>query len=170
MTAFVKRAVSSENDCSIGGTGWPRIVLNTAMFRGMACIPSGPLAQTLILPYRFKAGDGRCSVGEFLGYTTERIEAWPGLDSEKVSKIKNDRSPQKRFLELVRCVRVGWDVLVLADGLDELPSASDSWLHDVVIASANSVSRIRWALASRPERGILEILRQAQTGLMEYEK
>ena len=136
------------------------------MFPGMACIPSGPLAQTLILPYRFKAGDGRCSVGEFLGYTTERIEAWPGLDSEKVSKIKNDRSPQKRFLELVRCVRVGWDVLVLADGLDELPSASDSWLHDVVIASANSVSRIRWALASRPERGILEILRQAQTGLI----
>ena len=131
-------------------------------------------AQTMILPYRFKAGDGRCSVGEFLGYATERIEAWDGLDQEQSGKIKEDASPQKRFLELIRCVKNSWEILVVADGLDELPPTSDLWLHDVIIASAKSgsrkndegdseevPSRIGWALAGRPERGIQEKLRKA---------
>ena len=121
-----------------------------------------PPAQTLILPYRFKAGGGRCSVGDFLGYATERVEAWIGIDQERSSKIKEDASLQTRFMELLRCVKDGWDILVVADGLDELPAQSDTWLDDVIISSAKfGSSRVRWALAGRPERGIPEKLSKA---------
>lgn len=122
-----------------------------------------PPVQTLILPYRFKAGGGRCSVGDFLGYAAERIEAWIGIDQERSSKIKEDASLQTRFMELLRCVKDGWDILVVADGLDELPAQSDTWLDDVIISSAKfGSSRVRWALAGRPERGIPEKLSKAE--------
>ena len=121
-----------------------------------------PPAQTLILPYRFKAGGGRCSVGDFLGYATERVETWIGIDQERSSKIKEDASLQTRFMELLRCVKDGWDILFVADGLDELPAQSDTWLDDVIISSAKfGSSRVRWALAGRPERGIPEKLSKA---------
>ncbi|MRR12289.1 hypothetical protein EG835_07460, partial [bacterium] len=35
-------------------------------------------AGTLVLPYRFRAGDDRCGRDPFVRYCVERLEAWPG--------------------------------------------------------------------------------------------
>ncbi|MEI8284307.1 MAG: hypothetical protein WCG52_04870, partial [bacterium] len=127
----------------------------------VAMLDSKP-AQTLILPYRFKTGGGRCSVGDFLGYATERLQIWGGLDKDAAGKIAESASAQTRFLELLRCVMAGWGVLIMADGLDELPTQDDKWLDEVVVASVRGKSsRTRWALAGRPERGIPQKLRKA---------
>ncbi len=83
--------------------------------------------RMLVLGYRFKIGDDRCSRERFCQFALERLREWPGLrpvadpkeDSEEARRRKALSLQLRETLQRIDCDN-GCRVLLLLDGLDEL--------------------------------------------------
>jgi len=110
---------------------------------------------TLVLPYRFKAGDTRCSREQFLQYAVERLLGWEGLGVADAWAAQKKKGPlaQLNWL-LYRAGRCG-RVLFILDGLDEIAERDPKFAKDVVLGLA--FPGVTWLCAGRPE----PVLREA---------
>jgi WD40 repeat protein len=109
----------------------------------LAEIPAqGSAPSALVLAYRFKVGDPRCSREHFLRFAVERLEhRHPDAASRR-------RPTPARLGELLD--REARAVLVL-DGIDEIAAVDPGFAADVPLYLAD---RALWICAGRPERGL----------------
>lgn len=131
----------------------------------------GDLPDTLVLPYRFRAGDDRRGRAPFLTYLRERLVGTPWVqapaepeDSKKAKKPGKADSqstkaadPVTEVRTLLASLRDGARVLLLLDGLDEAVEVDPRFMDDVVFRIVNE--RVSVVGAGRPERGIPEDFR-----------
>jgi WD40 repeat protein len=128
-----------------------------------------PPANTLVLPYRFKAGDSRCQRSIFLNFAIERLKAWDPLhqaeeDEERESEPEQDGKIQKKqqekhkkpldeLRELLGRLR-GNRVIFVLDGFDEVAERDARFASEVPLALL--IPNVVWLCAGRPERGLPE--------------
>jgi hypothetical protein len=87
-----------------------------------------PLPDTLVLPYRFRAGDERCSQEAFLRFAVERLAAW--LEVE----VEDDSTPWLKRLHGLLEQLAGRRVVFLLDGLDEIAAHDTCFAQKVPLA------------------------------------
>lgn len=102
-----------------------------------------PPPATLVLPYRFRAGDERCNQEAFLRFAVERLAAW--LEVE----VEDDSTPWLKRLRGLLGQLAGWRVVFLLDGLDEIATRNTRFAPEVPLALKGS--GILWVCAGRPE-------------------
>jgi WD40 repeat protein len=113
----------------------------------------------LLLPYRFKAGDERCSRDRFLRYATERLGASALLQPAAApEKETHDPGPLEQLRMLLR--RLGRHrVLFVLDGLDEIAARDPLFVADVPLGVREP--GVTWLCSGRPERDLSEALARA---------
>jgi hypothetical protein len=104
-----------------------------------------------VLPFRFKAGDDRCSSEQFLRFAIERLEAWEPLDCEAQG---NKEKPIDRFKDLLGRLPKGKLIIIILDGLDELAETASAFAQKIPLTL--SFEGVLWLCAGRPERGLPE--------------
>lgn len=111
----------------------------------------------LVLPYRFKAGDGRCYRNEFIKYSVERLNNWIGVSSCV------DKQPSTFNIEdlkiLLGNIREDYHVLFLLDGLDELPDRDQVLATE--ICENLSLPCTKWLCSGRTNPKLDEIFNQS---------
>ena len=112
-----------------------------------------PSVKALVLPYRFRAGDGRCSRESFLRFAIERLERElaPDPADEKAKPI--DRV--KQLLSGLGDRRV----IFVLDGLDEVADRDARFAEEVPLSLG--LPGVIWLCAGRPERGLPEAFSSA---------
>ncbi len=111
--------------------------------------------RTLVLAYRFRAGDDRCERGVFLRWARERLEAWRRVESKGAS------------IEALRALLRGLDgrrVLFILDGLDEIAEADRTFADEVLRRLANP--GVCWLCAGRPTPLLRAAFRSARPALL----
>jgi WD40 repeat protein len=108
-------------------------------------------SDTLLLPYRFRAGDlDRCRRDAFLLFAIERLEAAAGP-----AKAGGRPTPSVKELgSLLEALPGRRRVVFALDGLDELAERDGGFVEDVCLALLRD--RVLWLCAGRPERGLPE--------------
>ncbi|GAM12039.1 hypothetical protein [Mesobacillus selenatarsenatis] len=102
-------------------------------------------SNTLVLPYRFKAGDERCYRKEFITYGVERLNSWAGTHT----MLKKQPSTYNAE-DLAKCLNEideNHQVMFFLDGLDELPE-NDLVLAEEICHEFNAKNVI-WVCSSR---------------------
>lgn len=112
-----------------------------------------PPQGTTVLPYRFKAGDNRCSRESFLRFALERLKAVLPEEEEK-GKAKDEKgATSARVLLDGLKKRLGTlgehKLLFILDGLDEIAERDALFAAEVPLALA--LPGITWLCAGRPE-------------------
>jgi len=102
----------------------------------------------LVLPYRFKIGDARCSRERFLELAVERLVAWTGAEPSG-----GRGSLLRRLTELLADLGEARGVVFVLDGLDEVAAIDPTFAEEVPIALRE---RALWICSGRPERGLAE--------------
>jgi WD40 repeat protein len=108
----------------------------------------------LVLPYRFRAGDGRCRSDRFIAYLLERLEAWDSSYPETAERNQERRGriPLQQIGMLL--AHVGpHRVIILADGLDEIDRI-DPDVVDTVLPQIRGAG-VLLICAGRPEPRLL---------------
>ena len=111
-----------------------------------------PPSDTIVLPYRFKAGDERCTRRHFLQFAIERLKA-EGV----VSGGDEDKGKQKRPLDELKGLLKSLDerrVLFILDGLDEVALNDNRFAEKVPLSLTDA--NVTWLCAGRPEQGLPE--------------
>lgn len=106
--------------------------------------------RTLILPYRFRSGDERCSRTKFLVFALERLRPWLNGSSRAPVTHKKPEEELRWLLSQAQPHRV---VFVL-DGLDEI-AALDARFADEIPLSLHAEG-IVWVCAGRPEPRLVQ--------------
>ena len=116
--------------------------------------------DTLILVWRFRAGDDRCSRRSFLRFVIERLQNWGGL--EALAELDDNANEPDRtvplieqFRELAGRIPPGRRVEVIVDGLDEIAEKDDRFALEVPLRLRSP--GLVWFCAGRPERGLPEV-------------
>lgn len=109
-------------------------------------------SSDIVLPFRFKAGDDRCSRDNFLRFVIERLENALGVTEE----AGGTPQPLNRLRQILQNLG-GRHVLFVLDGLDEIAERDGRFAEDVVF-TLQAPGAI-WLCAGRPERGLLETFR-----------
>jgi len=115
-----------------------------------------PPKNTLILPYRFKAGDDRCTRSKFLRFAIERILAWGKLKLE--DDDQSSRKNQKKAIEEIKELLSYFGdkrLIFILDGLDEIAEKDPKFAKEIPLGL--SFPGVTWFCAGRPERGLPEI-------------
>jgi len=118
-----------------------------------------PPENTIVLPYRFKAGDDRCARSSFLTFAIERLLPWVVPDEDDdAARERKQKKPIDQLDELLgdlgdRCV------LFILDGLDELAERDEAFARDVPLRLRPD--GVTWLCAGRPERGLPEAFASA---------
>lgn len=102
-----------------------------------------PPPDTLVLPYRFRAGDERCSREAFLRFAVERLAAWLNVE------VEADSTPWLKRLRGLLEQLAGRRVVFLLDGLDEIAARDARFAQEAPLALTGS--GILWVCAGRPE-------------------
>ena len=127
-------------------------------------VPGGVEAAAtppLILPYRFRVGDDRCSRDAFLRFAVERLEATSDEGTPKANE-PDERERITRFDRVearLRTVAQHRRVIVVLDGLDEVAERDATFAAQVPLALV--VLGVTWLCAGRPERGLPEAFQHA---------
>jgi WD40 repeat protein len=129
------------------------------MASAMEALLDDPPPNTLVLPYRFRAGDDRCGRAPFLHYLVERLDEGDWLEEEQLEENqsgKKDRPPDplSEARHMLSRLRKGTFALLLLDGLDEVVELDPQLVEEVVFGITND--RVSVAAAARPEHGIPE--------------
>ena len=111
-----------------------------------------PPPRTLVLAYRFKAGDDRCSRDRFVQFAVERLEAWDGIQAAETEKKRGPKRAIDRLEDLLGALN-GRRVLLILDGIDEVAERDHRFAEVPLTLSAPGVT---WFCAARPERGLLD--------------
>ncbi len=107
--------------------------------------------DTVVLPYRFKAGDDRCSRDAFLTFALERLQARGDRPDETEQDEK--RTPLDRLKDALSSIGET-RVLFILDGLDEVAERDALFAREVPLALGGP--GVLWLCAGRPERGLVE--------------
>jgi WD40 repeat protein len=102
-----------------------------------------PPPDTLVLPYRFRAGDERCSREVFLRFAVERLAAWLEIE------VETDSTPWLKRLRGLLGQLAGRRVVFLLDGLDEIAARDARFAQEVPLALMGP--GILWVCAGRPD-------------------
>jgi WD40 repeat protein len=115
-----------------------------------------PPDGALVFPYRFKAGDERCSRAMFLRFARERLETALGDNPAARTEVRRDtpQSLQDDVQVLLRRMN-GRPVRFLLDGLDELAGRDERFALDVPLGW--HFPGLVWFCSGRPERGLQEV-------------
>ena len=105
------------------------------------------------LPFRFKAGDGRCSREQFLRFAIERLKVWKPIENE-AQKDKGQKKPIDEFKDLLGRLPKGMRIIFILDGLDELAEHDSMFAQEIPLSL--SFEGVLWLCAGRPERGLPE--------------
>jgi hypothetical protein len=125
----------------------------------VADLLEGPGAGALVLPYRFRPGDERCSREAFLRFATERLAEWDGLRVGGKDPGLESRAPLQRLRAQLGRVAGGRRVVFVLDGLDEIAACDKGFAGDVPLALR--ATGVLWACAGRQEAGLPERFRHA---------
>jgi len=117
-----------------------------------------PPKGTLVLAYRFRASDDRCSRETFVRFAIERIETWDGLTPRK-NELPETTKPLARLKECLARVTDDRRVMFIVDGLDEISERDRQFVQDVILTVA--AERVGCICVGRPDYGIPETLRKA---------
>jgi hypothetical protein len=118
----------------------------------------------LLLPYRFRVGDDRCSRESFLRFALERLGSWLGQESSDDERpaLQRDRTaPLDRLKETLATVPRDRQALFILDGLDELAALDPDFAHEVPLAVRQH--NVTWMCCGRPQGGLQEMFRRAQS-------
>jgi WD40 repeat protein len=129
------------------------------------------MSKMLVLAFRFKTGDDRCSRDRFCQFALERLREWPGLQPPTDPKEDTKEAHQRKALSLQLREVLGrvnaadsWRVLILLDGLDELleqeqpkhrqdPQSVALFVRELP-ASCRELPSVLWLCASRLEAAL----------------
>jgi len=154
----IRKALTSANEGVLWLTGAAGIGKSYMVARIAAEFTEVPPKNTLVLSYRFKAGDDRCTRDQFIRFAIERLKTLDDLasveetDEQKLKKRKQENPVDelKEFLELLGDNRV----LFILDGMDEIAERDSIFAEDIPLGL--SYSGVTWLCAGRPERGLPE--------------
>ena len=115
--------------------------------------------QTLVLPFRFKVGDDRCTRESFLRFAIERLEIWLKMDNGTYQEgDRHDARPLDRLREILRSLQER-HVLFVLDGMDEIVERDPHFVAEVPLALREI--GVTWLCAGRPEAGTMEAFNRA---------
>ena len=116
-----------------------------------------PVPDICFVPYRFRAGDGRCNQLQFLLQVAESIGRSACLKTTEKAEPQRGRtgSSVSDIQDLLKLLRPGASVLLVLDGLDEI-AAVDRGFARVVLQPLH-LSGVRIVGAGRPEAGLPEL-------------
>ncbi|MFO1419568.1 MAG: NACHT domain-containing protein [Candidatus Competibacteraceae bacterium] len=141
--AILKNAVAERTEGVIWVSGKAGIG-KSYLFAWLALrLLDEPPPDTLVLPYRFRAGDERCSREAFLRFAVERLAAW--LEVE----VEADSTPWLKRLRGLLEKLAGRRVVFLLDGLDEIAARDARFAQEVPLALTGP--GILWVCAGRPD-------------------
>jgi hypothetical protein len=146
-----------------GGVHWLAGVAGVGksylMARVAADLLQAPPPDTLIVPYRFKAGDERCSRERFLALAVERLRHWPGVAATPAAGADPARLGKwAAALEaLLQRLRPGRRVLFLLDGLDEVIEKDTGFAAEVPLGATFALPGVTWLCAGRSERRLTDV-------------
>ena len=107
--------------------------------------------ETIVLPYRFKAGDDRCSRERFLKFAVERLNMWDGLarnpdEGEEKTRKRRPNNLADEMHDLLG--RAGENhVLFVLDGLDEIAEVDPLFARELPLGRA--FAQVTWLCAGR---------------------
>lgn len=105
-----------------------------------------PLDYTLVMPYRFKAGDDRCYRHEFIIFAVERLNHWDGTE-KKVTKQPTAYNV-KDLQQMLHSIKKDHQVIFVIDGFDELPSQDMKLAGEII--NDLQVPSVKWLCSGRP--------------------
>ena len=134
-------------------TGTAGIGKSYIISRIAAKLLESPPPNTLVLLYRFKAGDPRCSRQEFMQFTMERLMAWDKLEYKKCQISKNAKPllQIKLLLENIGENRV----IFIIDGLDEISTHDSTFAEEIPLQLI--FPGVSWLCAGRPELDLQKV-------------
>ncbi len=149
----VRRILGSTSDSVLWLTGPAGIGKSYLLARITADLLDEPSAYTLILPYRFKAGDDRCSRRDFFAFALERLQVCETLP--KLAAVDDENKTLQERLEM-RLNHLGdCSVLFVLDGLDEVAERDSGFAVEIPIRLM--LPGVTWLCAGRSERGLAEV-------------
>ncbi len=131
------------------------------LMAAVACdLQAQPPEATLVLPYRFRATDARCSRTTFLRYVEERLdERWLVATATSASNDGADATTMvKRLLQRLGRLRPGVQVLWILDGLDEIAERDRTFVNEVLFQLRRPACTL--VAAGRPSCGLDEMFRK----------
>jgi hypothetical protein len=141
----------------VGGTAG--IGKSFTLAKALTCVLEAPPPDTLLLPFRFKVGDDRCTRGAFLQFAVERLEARDASAEEVSGRGTDHAEPFDRLRAALNRVPGDKRVVFVLDGLDEIASRDVRFATEVPLALG--LPRVAWICAGRKEAGLPEAFRQA---------
>lgn len=114
---------------------------------------AAPPEGTIVLPFRFRTGDHRCSRDAFLRFAIERL----ATQSNQVRTNRDD--PLRRLTAMLADLPRGQRVVFILDGLDEIAEHDPRFALDVALGLRGP--GVLWLCAGRPERNLPEAFRSA---------
>jgi hypothetical protein len=117
-----------------------------------------PSPKTLVFPFRFKAGDERCSRDSFLKFAIERLKALKGATLKEENKKNSFKLVEKLrlLLESISDHRI----IFILDGLDEVVEKDPMFPKEIPLGL--SIPNVTWFCAGRPEGGLPEVFSSEQ--------
>ena len=114
-------------------------------------------SRTLVLAYRFRAGDqARCSREALAQFVVERLQAAAVL--KPFWKAKKDEKAAERLNNALGLIADDVRVILLLDGLDEVQRRDEKFTEEVALGVR--VPRLVCCCAGRPEPAIEQAMRQ----------
>jgi WD40 repeat protein len=153
--AHVRGLLEPLRDGVLWLTGAAGIGKSFFMARLVQELLEAPPAGALILPYRFKAGDDRCSRDRFLRFAIERLRPHAALDSDVDTRgaLEAHERPIQEIRRLLGAMRSN-RVLFVLDGLDEVAETDPEFAREVPLHL--TFPGVTWLCAGRPDRGLAE--------------
>ena len=146
--AHIREVVESATEGVLWLTGPAGSGKSVLVSRVAIELLESPPEKALVLPYRFRAGDGRCSRESFLRFAIERLES--ELESDAADEKEK---PIDRLKELLSGLGDRRVIFVL-DGLDEVAERYARFAEEVPLSL--DLPSVIWLCAGRPERGLPE--------------
>ncbi len=110
--------------------------------------------EFLVLSFRFRAGDHRCSSRDFLLFFLERVVDWHDPGDPELKKIPKDPKDHRARMGKVLKTLGPKKILLFLDGLDEILKAEPGFLDCVLLPLA--MPGVVWFCSGRPERAVSE--------------
>lgn len=148
--AALRDAIDAERTGALwvtGPAGIGKSFLSAKLITDLLAIDD---SDRLILPFRFKVGDPRCSRDRFLRFAVERLTRWLGAP-----KAKPNRSQHKQLSSLLADLAPDQKVVVVLDGLDEIAAVDRAFAEEVPLALSD---RAMWVCAGRPEKVLTDVM------------
>jgi len=117
----------------------------------------------LILPYRFRIVDSRCSRESFLRFARERLDSWLDRPFEEgvAERVSGERSqPIDRLKDSLEAQPADRRVLFILDGLDEITERDPEFAREIPLALRQH--NVLWVCCGRPQDGLQEAFRGAK--------